>query len=177
ARVLVLTLAPPPNEALSGASRPDKIEATSAAVTPPPFPPPPFPPPPFPPPPFPPPSQPPLSQPPSTDEPTAERRHPLRFVWQMDADGRFVVGSDEFIELVGPRTMAAFGRLWQESATALNLMFRSKLEVGRDLLPQPAERRHRSRSDELNEFIRSDNEAAIGIHLPYETQRVATFHC
>jgi len=116
ARVLVLTLAPPPNEALSGASRPDKIEATSAAVTPPPFPPPPFPPPPFPP-----PSQPPLSQTPSTDEPTAERRHPLRFVWQMDADGRFVVGSDEFIELVGPRTMAAFGRNWSEIAAELKL--------------------------------------------------------
>ena len=29
-----------------------------------------------------------------------ERRHPLRFVWQMDADGRFVVGSDEFVELM-----------------------------------------------------------------------------
>ncbi len=55
------------------------------------------------------------------EEPTAERRYPLRFVWQMDADGRFVVGSDEFIELVGPRTMAAFGRLWSETAEALKL--------------------------------------------------------
>ena len=51
----------------------------------------------------------------------SERRYPLRFVWQMDADGRFVVGSDEFIELVGPRTTAAFGRLWSEIATALRL--------------------------------------------------------
>ena len=42
------------------------------------------------------------------DEPAAERRHPLRFVWQMDAEGRFVVGSDEFIELVGS---ADHGRL------------------------------------------------------------------
>jgi len=50
-----------------------------------------------------------------------ERRHPLRFVWQMDADGRFVIGSDEFIELVGPRTMAAFGRLWSEIAGELKL--------------------------------------------------------
>lgn len=50
-----------------------------------------------------------------------ERRHPLRFVWQMDADGRFVIGSDEFIELVGPRTMAAFGRPWSEIADALKL--------------------------------------------------------
>ncbi len=54
-------------------------------------------------------------------EPAAERRHPLRFVWQMDADGRFVVGSDEFIELVGPRTMATFGRPWREIASELKL--------------------------------------------------------
>jgi signal transduction histidine kinase len=51
----------------------------------------------------------------------SERRHPLRFVWQMDAAGRFVVGSDEFIELVGPRTIAACGRLWSEIAAELNL--------------------------------------------------------
>ncbi len=55
------------------------------------------------------------------DEPARERRHPLRFVWHMDADGRFVVGSDEFIELVGPRTMVAAGRPWSEIANALNL--------------------------------------------------------
>jgi signal transduction histidine kinase len=54
-------------------------------------------------------------------EPVVERRHPLRFVWQMDADGRFVVGSDEFIELVGPRTTAAFGRTWNEIAAELKL--------------------------------------------------------
>jgi signal transduction histidine kinase len=52
---------------------------------------------------------------------SAERRYPLRFVWQMDAAGRFVVGSDEFIELVGPRTIAACGRLWSEIATELKL--------------------------------------------------------
>ena len=55
------------------------------------------------------------------DEPATERRHPLRFVWQMDADGRFVVGSDEFVELMGPRTTAAFGRLWSEIAAELKL--------------------------------------------------------
>jgi PAS domain S-box-containing protein len=54
-------------------------------------------------------------------EPPAERRHPLRFVWHMDADGRFGVGSDEFIELMGPRTTAAFGRLWSEVAAELKL--------------------------------------------------------
>src|ERR1700761_1855670 len=52
---------------------------------------------------------------------SAERRYPLRFVWQMDAAGRFVVGSDEFIELVGPRTIAGCGRLWSEIAAELKL--------------------------------------------------------
>ena len=51
----------------------------------------------------------------------SERRHPLRFVWQMDADSRFIVGSDEFMELVGPRTMAACGRLWGEIAAEMKL--------------------------------------------------------
>jgi PAS domain S-box-containing protein len=53
--------------------------------------------------------------------PPAERRHPLRFVWHMDDDGHLVVGSDEFIELVGPRTMARAGRPWHETASDLNL--------------------------------------------------------
>jgi PAS domain S-box-containing protein len=53
--------------------------------------------------------------------PASERRHPLRFVWQMDADGHFVIGSDEFIELMGPTTTAAFGRSWREIAAALQL--------------------------------------------------------
>ena len=39
----------------------------------------------------------------------------------MDADGRFVVGSDEFIELVGPKTTAAFGRTWSEISAELKL--------------------------------------------------------
>ncbi len=60
------------------------------------------------------------AHPPAPEEPAAERRHPLRFVWQMDADGRFIVGSDEFIELMGPRTRSAFGRLWSEVAAELN---------------------------------------------------------
>jgi signal transduction histidine kinase len=58
---------------------------------------------------------------PARPEPVVERRHPLRFVWQMDADGRFVIGSDEFIELTGPQTTAAFGRLWSEIAAELKL--------------------------------------------------------
>jgi PAS domain S-box-containing protein len=55
------------------------------------------------------------------DEALAERRHPLRFVWHMDADGRFGVGSDEFIELAGSHTAAAFGRPWHEIADELKL--------------------------------------------------------
>jgi len=51
----------------------------------------------------------------------AERRHPLRFVWQMDADGRFMIGSDEFVELMGPRTTAAFGQMWSDIAAELKL--------------------------------------------------------
>jgi signal transduction histidine kinase len=73
-----------------------------------------------------PPSSPPEQQPETTpaetpEAPVVERRHPLRFVWQMDADGRFVVGSDEFVTLVGPRTMAAFGRKWTDIAAELKL--------------------------------------------------------
>jgi signal transduction histidine kinase len=67
------------------------------------------------------PATPPAASAHARDEPAAERRHPLRFVWQMDAEGRFVIGSDEFIELMGPRTTAAFGRLWGEIAAELTL--------------------------------------------------------
>ena len=44
------------------------------------------------------------------------RRLPLRFTWQMDREGRFTPGSDEFTGLMGPRTTAAFGRPWREIA-------------------------------------------------------------
>ncbi|MEA2978866.1 MAG: hypothetical protein QOF09_689 [Alphaproteobacteria bacterium] len=60
------------------------------------------------------------SQQPALPNP-AERRQPLRFVWQMDDDGRFTLGSDEFKALIGPRTAAALGRPWSELATALKL--------------------------------------------------------
>jgi PAS domain S-box-containing protein len=49
------------------------------------------------------------------------RRHPLRFMWQMDEDGRFSLGSDEFSRLIGSRTAAAFGRLWSEIADVLKI--------------------------------------------------------
>ncbi|MCA6118127.1 PAS domain S-box protein [Bradyrhizobium sp. WSM 1738] len=44
------------------------------------------------------------------------RRLPLRFTWQMDKEGRFTLGSDEFTGLIGPRSTAVFGRPWREIA-------------------------------------------------------------
>jgi PAS domain S-box-containing protein len=44
------------------------------------------------------------------------RRLPLRFTWQMDREGGFTLGSNEFTGLIGPRTTAAFGRPWREIA-------------------------------------------------------------
>ena len=58
------------------------------------------------------------SPPPAT--PT-ERRHPLRFVWQMNEGGHFTLSSDEFLALTGAGTAAAIGRAWQEVATELGL--------------------------------------------------------
>jgi signal transduction histidine kinase len=48
------------------------------------------------------------------------RRMPLRFVWQMDAEHRFTVGTDEFIALMG-RGAAALDQPWAEVAAALSL--------------------------------------------------------
>ena len=49
------------------------------------------------------------------------RTLPLRFMWSSDADGRFMLQSDEFARLLGPNTAAAFDRPWREIATALGL--------------------------------------------------------
>ncbi|WP_454651410.1 PAS domain S-box protein [Bradyrhizobium liaoningense] len=54
-------------------------------------------------------------------EPPAPRQHPLRFLWQMDAEGRFVLLSDEFIRLIGAHTAAGFGRPWREIAETFSL--------------------------------------------------------
>ncbi len=60
--------------------------------------------------------------PPWFDEPSPHpRRYPLRFMWQMDADGRFSISRDEFTHLVGVRTAAGFGRLWSEIAETFGL--------------------------------------------------------
>ncbi|UGX95232.1 PAS domain S-box protein [Bradyrhizobium barranii subsp. barranii] len=49
-------------------------------------------------------------------EPSAPRQHPLRFLWQVDAEGRFVLATSEFIHLIGAHTAAGFGRPWREIA-------------------------------------------------------------
>jgi PAS domain S-box-containing protein len=49
------------------------------------------------------------------------RRLPLRFMWQMDADNRFTLGSDEFTRLIGAHTAAGFGRPWNEIAEQFGL--------------------------------------------------------
>ncbi|MCA6123039.1 PAS domain S-box protein [Bradyrhizobium sp. WSM 1704] len=55
------------------------------------------------------------------DEPPPLRRHPLRFMWQMDHEGRFSLGSDEFTRLIGMHTAAGLGRLWSDIAAAFGL--------------------------------------------------------
>jgi PAS domain S-box-containing protein len=59
---------------------------------------------------------------PSPDD-TAIRpaRRPLRFTWQMDADGSFQLGSDEFTRLIGLQTATAFGRPWHDLVAAFGL--------------------------------------------------------
>src|SRR5947209_5714928 len=56
------------------------------------------------------------------DEPSSNaRRHPLQFTWQMDCEGRFSLGSNEFTYLMGTRTAAGFGRPWSEIAETFGL--------------------------------------------------------
>ncbi|WP_342713207.1 PAS domain-containing protein [Bradyrhizobium sp. B124] len=55
------------------------------------------------------------------DEPLPVRRHPLRFMWQMDHEARFSLGSDEFTRLIGLHTAASFGRLWSDIAESFGL--------------------------------------------------------
>src|SRR6202048_1939544 len=67
-------------------------------------------------------ASPPANAPSWLDEPAPGTRwHPLRFMWQMDAEGRFSLGADEFTRLIGARTAAGFGRFWSEIAEAFNL--------------------------------------------------------
>jgi PAS domain S-box-containing protein len=63
-----------------------------------------------------------MAEPPSDHaEPPVPRQHPLRFLWQMDAEGRFVLATGEFIRLIGPHAAAGFGRPWHEIAETFAL--------------------------------------------------------
>jgi len=58
---------------------------------------------------------------PSPPAAASGRSRPLRFVWQVDAEHRFTVDSEEFVALTGAATAAALGRPWGELAAALAL--------------------------------------------------------
>ncbi len=51
----------------------------------------------------------------------ALRRHPLRFVWQMDTAGRFSLDSEEFAGIVGAAPEFVSGRPWSEINAELGL--------------------------------------------------------
>ncbi len=55
------------------------------------------------------------------DLPLPDPHYPLRFVWQMDPEGRFILNSCEFMEAIGPRMATVLGRPWKELADELGL--------------------------------------------------------
>ncbi len=57
----------------------------------------------------------------SVATPSTPRQHPLRFVWQLDVDGRFAITSDEFLDLAGPSTARVAGKSWTDINAALKL--------------------------------------------------------
>jgi signal transduction histidine kinase len=50
-----------------------------------------------------------------------ERRHPLRFVWSMDAAGRFTIEPGDFLALAGAPTAAVQGAGWTDLAQSLGI--------------------------------------------------------
>jgi PAS domain-containing protein len=66
-------------------------------------------------------SQPPKATAPEPPSSPALRRHPLRFVWQMDAAGRFSLGSEEFAGIIGTGVEIVSGRPWSEINAELGL--------------------------------------------------------
>jgi PAS domain S-box-containing protein len=57
----------------------------------------------------------------SGDTPARAQALPFRFIWQMDATGRFTHGAEHLARLAGPRTAAVLDRPWSEAAAALKL--------------------------------------------------------
>ena len=61
-------------------------------------------------------------EPASSDQASpSERRHPLRFVWTMDAQERLALAAPDFADAMGPRTADVLGQPWSEIAAALSL--------------------------------------------------------
>ena len=58
---------------------------------------------------------------PAAPVPPTDRLHSLRFVWQLDPDGRFTVASDAFAALIGPSSASALGKKWIDVARELDL--------------------------------------------------------
>ncbi|MFZ5692025.1 MAG: histidine kinase dimerization/phospho-acceptor domain-containing protein [Pseudomonadota bacterium] len=50
-----------------------------------------------------------------------ERRYPLRFFWETDAENRFTISTEAFLTLAGPRTRNLLGRFWGEISAKLAL--------------------------------------------------------
>jgi signal transduction histidine kinase len=67
------------------------------------------------------PPQPPKAAVPEPTSRPALRRHPLRFVWQMDIAGRFSLGSEEFAGIIGTGVEIVSGRPWSEINAELGL--------------------------------------------------------
>ena len=67
------------------------------------------------------PELPPPPPPPTSAAAIEEHRRPLRFVWQMDPEGRFTIDSAEFLEIMGPRTAALIGQPWPFIASVTHL--------------------------------------------------------
>ncbi|MDT3684302.1 MAG: PAS domain-containing sensor histidine kinase [Pseudorhodoplanes sp.] len=58
---------------------------------------------------------------PSTEHTSTERRHPVRFVWMIDADNRFSIEPGDFLEAIGPKMAAELNRPWVSIAADLAL--------------------------------------------------------
>ena len=94
----------------------------------------------------------------STREPAApERRQPLRFVWNMDADERFTLAARAFADAVGPRTARLIGKPWREiAARARARSGRPRRQRGR--VARHLQRRHHRVADRGN---RRDHDGGI----------------
>jgi len=52
---------------------------------------------------------------------SVERRHPLRFVWTIDADNRFGIAPGDFLTAIGPKVAGELNRPWMSIAADLDI--------------------------------------------------------